>query len=159
MSTVAHPTQLITQPGYERLSAELAELVRSRRPQVANALRDARAEGGEPTENTILMQTLEDQAAVDRRIEDLRALLAGVSIAEPPTDGTAGLGSRVRIQLAPGAGARTYALVGALEVDAARGEISIESPIGQALVGRRTGETVEVETPGGRRRVELLALD
>jgi transcription elongation factor GreA len=158
MSITSRPTQLITRQGHERLSAELDRLVRLQRPRMADELRDARADGGEPGENAGLTEMLQDQAAVERRIDDLRALLGNVTIAEPPADGTAGLGQQVRIRLAPGAPPRTYLLVSALEVDASRGEISIESPIGQALLGRRAGDVVEAQTPGGLRRVELIAV-
>ena len=158
MSTAARPTRLITRQGHERLAAELDELVRVRRPQLSDALRAARAEGGEPEENTTLIQALQDQEAVDRRIDELRALLASAEIAEPPADGTVGLGQAVRIRLGAGAEPAAYLLVGALEADATRGEISIESPIGQALVGRRAGDVVEVRTPGGLRRIEVVSV-
>lgn len=156
MSSVARPAQLITREGHERLRAELEHLVTRRLPELAGALRDARSDGSEPGENENLAQTLEDQAAVQRRVDDVRALLAVVQIAEPPADGTVGIGQRVRIRIGPGAQPRTYLLVGALEADASRGEISIESPIGQALVGRRGGDVVDVQTPGGARRIELV---
>lgn len=156
MSTVARPAELITREGHERLTAELEDLIRHRLPAAADALRAARADGGEPGENVGISQAIEEHTAIERRIDELRALLAAVRIADPPADGTAGIGTRVRIKLAPRASPREYLLVGPLEADAARGELSIASPIGEALVGRRAGDVVTVQTPGGTRRVELL---
>lgn len=158
MTTVIRQAELVTREGYERLRAELDQLVRHRRPQVADELRDARADGSEPGENVGLVALLDDQAAVERRIDDLGATLARVRIAEPPADGVAGIGQRLRIRLAEGARPLDCTLVGALEAEPSSGGISIESPIGSALVGRRAGDVVEVETPGGTRVVELLAI-
>lgn len=134
MSTVAHQSEQITREGYERLREELEQL------------------------GTIKPDVLDDPEALERRIEELETALAFARIAEPPQDGAAGIGLRVSIRLAPGTTPIDYHLVGAIEADPAARRISVASPIGQALVGRRPGESVEVETPGGMRRIEIVAL-
>jgi transcription elongation factor GreA len=158
MSTVARQPEPITREGYERLRVELETLVKIKRREVAEDLRDARGDGGEPGENVAVAVALDDQATLERRIDELEAALAFVQIADPPADGVAGIGQRVRIRLGAAREAIDYDLVGAIEADPAGRRISIESPIGQALVGRRAGETVEVETPGGLRAVEIVAV-
>jgi transcription elongation factor GreA len=70
----------------------------------------------------------------------------------------AGIGRRVTIRLADVDQPLEYDLVGAAEFDAARGRISVDSPIGAALVGTRAGDAVEVETPRGERTVHVLAV-
>lgn len=158
MSSVAHTGDLITREGYERLRTELETLRNQRLPQVADELRVARGDGDEPGENVGLAAALDDRAAIERRIDELEATLSRVRIADPPPEGVAALGQRVRVRLGAGARPRDCRLVSALEADASRGDISVESPIGQALLGLRAGDVVEVQTPGGKRSVELLAV-
>jgi transcription elongation factor GreA len=156
MSIVAREPEPMTREGYERLRAELDELVTVRRPEIADELRVAREEGAEPSENSTMAAVLADRAAVERRVEELEAALTFARIAEPPPAGVAGIGRRVRIRVAPATRVLEYVLVGAIEADAATGRISVESPIGEALLGRRAQETVEVQTPGGQRTVEIV---
>ncbi|MDO8188639.1 GreA/GreB family elongation factor [Conexibacter sp. JD483] len=131
MSSVAATPELITRKGHERLSAELARL------------RGTRPHG--------------DGDALDRRIAELEVTLAHVQIAPPPQLGVAGIGQPIRIRIG-GGGSRDCRLVGAAEADPAIGDISVVSPIGGALVGRRAGDVVEVLTPGGVRAVELISV-
>jgi transcription elongation factor GreA len=158
MSTVARRPEPITRAGYERLKAELDHLVNVRRRQLAEDLREAREDGGEPGENTAVSAALDVQAAVERRIDELEALLADVEIVEPPEDGVAGIGQRVTLRMAPGAAPVEYELVGPMEADPAERRISIASPVGRSLVGHRAGDKVEVEVPAGRRTVEIVAV-
>lgn len=157
MATVANQPELITRAGYERLSAELDRLTTIHRRRVADDLRDARDDGSAPGENAGLAGLLDDQAALERRIEELRTTLSLVTVADPPPLGVAAIGQQVRIRIG-GGGARDCQLVGPVEADPATGGISIASPIGQALLGRRAGETIEVVTPGGIRVVELISV-
>jgi transcription elongation factor GreA len=136
MSTVAHQPEEITREGYERLRAELDQLVTIKR-------------AADP---------VDDHEALERRIDELEAALAFSRIASPPEDGVAGIGQRVSIRLAKGTAPVDYHLVGAIEADATARRISVDSPIGQALVGRRVGESVEAETPGGTRVIEIVAV-
>lgn len=158
MSTAAHQAEPITREGYERLRAELEELVTIKRRQLADDLREARQDGTEPGENRPVAEALDDHAALERRIDELESALAFARIVDPPADGVAGLGQRLSIRLAPGAAPLRYHLVGPIEADPAARRISIESPIGRALVGHRAGDTVEVETPGGVRAVEIVTV-
>ena len=127
------------------------------RRSLADALREAREDGAEP-ENAAVAAALEQVAALEQRIGELEAMLSIARIADPPPDGVAGIGQRVRIRLAGGLDPVEYHLVGALECDPERRRISVESPVGEALVGRRAGDVVDVDTPGGARTVEVVAV-
>jgi transcription elongation factor GreA len=157
MSTVARQAQPITRAGYERLRAELDHLVTIRRRQMADELREARADGAEP-ENLGVAAVLGDQAALERRIDELQAALSTVRVVDPPADGVVGIGQRVRIRFAKDAKPIEYELVGPIEADPSARRISIESPVGQALLGHRAGDVVEVDTPSGKRNVEIIAV-
>jgi transcription elongation GreA/GreB family factor len=98
----------------------------------------------------------EEHLERERRITEIETTLAMVYVVEPPADGSAGVGSLVEVHISGAATACRYRLVGPVEADSARGDISVESPIGSALVGRRAGDTVEVVTPGGPRTVAVL---
>jgi transcription elongation factor GreA len=158
MSTVARRPEPITREGYERLHAELEMLVTIKRRQIADDLREAREDGREPGENLAVAVALDDHAALERRIDELAAALSAVEIAEPPADGVAGIGQRVTIRVGDRGRPVVYRLVGAIEADPGTRRLSVDSPIGRALVGRRAGETVRVETPGGLRTVEVVAV-
>jgi transcription elongation factor GreA len=156
MSIAIAGPDVITPEGYQRLTAELEQLKTLSRREVADALRRAREDGSQPGENTAVADALDDAATLERRIEELSAVLARSQIAAPPPAGVIGIGQRVRVRLAPDATPMSCQLVGAPEFDPAAGRISVESPVGQALVGRRIGDRVEVETPGGSRTIEIL---
>jgi transcription elongation factor GreA len=157
MSTVAHRPTPMTREGYERLQTELEQLVTTKRREIAAWLRDAKAGGDEPGENAEVAAALDEQAALERRIRELEATLALARIAEP-VDGVAGVGQLVRMRVAGSTIPFEYHLVGPPESDPRRGRISVESPVGEALVGRRAGEVVEVRAPGGVRMVEIIAV-
>jgi transcription elongation factor GreA len=158
MTITIGQSDLITREGHQRLQAKLEELVTTKRAEVARWLRDARADGAEPGENVDLSDALEEQALLEREIAELEHKLAGARIVEPPVDGTAGIGTVVRLRSSHGT-TSTCQLVGALEADVTRHRVSIESPVGRALLGRVAGDEVEVEAPKGLFRYEIIAID
>ena len=155
MSTVARRPAPITREGYERLQAELERLLTHKRREIAAWLRDAKLGGGEAGENLEVTAALDEQAALERRIGELKATLALATIAEP-IDGIAGVGQVVRLCVAGGSIAIEYQLVSPAESDPGSQRISVESPVGEALSGRRAGDVVEVQTPGGMRTMQIL---
>ena len=158
MSITAGQSDSITREGYERLRAELEQLVTVRRAEVARWVRDARADGGEPGENSDLAEALDEHALLERRIAELEYGLAAARIVEPAADGSADIGTRVRLRT-PSGRVVVYEFVGALEADPTQRRLSLASPVGQALLGRVAGEVIEVEAPSGSRRFEILAID
>ena len=153
------PNVLMTQEGYDRLRNELLTLTTTTRRELAERLRQARADGGNPAENGDLMDALEETRSVERRIAELEARLAGARVAEPALDdGIAAVGMRVGVRTREGE-VRHYELVGDGEADPTRWRISISAPIGAAIAGRRAGDTIDVETPRRRVRFDLVSVD
>lgn len=147
---------VVTADGYEQLCHELVALRTGRRPELAEQLRALR-EGGDP-DNAALYDLLEDQAQLEGRIALLEAQAAAARVVEPAADGTAGVGSRVRVRHGDSGEVAEYHLVGMIEADAGNGRVSVAAPVGRALAGRRRGETVTVDTPRGTVRLEILSV-
>jgi len=139
----------LTHEGYRRFEAELNYLRKVRRSEVAERLRNAIDEGGELTENAEYEDAKNEQAFVEGRIQELEILLGNAVIIDDvgPED-IARLGSLVTVQEENGA-PETYHIVGAAEANPREGRISNQSPLGQALLGKRVGDAVEVRTPDG----------
>ena len=158
MSAPAGGFGSITPDGYERLQAELDELVSVERAELARWLRNAREDGGEPGENADVAEALEERALLERRIAEVRRRLADARIVEPTADGTVGIGAYVRLRT-DDRETRLYQLVGVAEGDPAHRRLSVDSPVGRALAGRVAGDVVEVEAPSGTRLLEIVAVE
>jgi transcription elongation factor GreA len=146
----------LTAAGRQALEEDL-ERAEVERLDVSRSLADARALGNDPTENLDLRDAMDRFSQLETRIADLRAMLAA---AEPldlssPADGLARMGTTVRLRHADGEEAE-YLLVSPPEAAPRRGRISVDSPIGRAVVGHRAGEHLMALTPGGNEEVELL---
>jgi len=141
----------ITREGYERLRSELDQLVAVERPRIAQWLRQAREDGGEPGDNSDLAAALRELDAVEGRITELEHTLDLSRIAEPPEPGVAGIGSYVHVD-SPGGPRLVLRLVGAAEVEPGRGCVSVDSPVGRALIGQKKGDKVSVQLPNGTER-------
>jgi transcription elongation factor GreA len=150
---------LVTADGYVRLRDELELLTTERRRELAERLRLAR-DDGDLADNPQLLDTLEEQAALERRIATLDAHLALARIVDGASrDGTADVGVRVRVRYFDTGETAEYELVGAIEANPAEGRVSIDAPLGRALCGQKAGAIVEVEAPRGRTFLELLAVE
>jgi transcription elongation factor GreA len=152
---IADDGLLITADGYERLRAELDWLRNDGRRELEERLRDARLDG-DVVDNPALLEVLEESAQLERRIAVLEDQLAQVRVVTPRRDGVAGLGTRVQVRDVETGEIAEYELVGALEADVGNGRVSVAAPVGKALVGRRKGDVVEVETPRGSLALEVL---
>ena len=138
----------LTPEGHQKLEKELSHLRTVRRQEVAHRLHEALAEG-DILENAELEAARNEQAFVEGRILTVESMLRNAVIIEKegPRE-TVGLGSYVTViegDLSP----ETYHIVGSAEADPTKGLISNESPLGQALMGRRVGETATVNAPAG----------
>jgi transcription elongation factor GreA len=158
MTSAPQQPTTITPAGHARLTAELTRLV-AERPRLTAEIRHQRADADNPAEHENMSTAVAAQAALDRRIERLRATLATARIAAPPPEGVAALGQTVTIQFDGDAETTRYQLVSAVESDPSARRLSVESPIGQALVGRRVGDVVDVVVPGGGRRVHVRGVE
>jgi transcription elongation factor GreA len=144
----ADPTPL-THQGLAQLQAELEYLRSTKRREVALRIKRA-AELGDRSENSEYEDAKNEQAFVEGRIQELDRLLRHVQVIEADgASATVALGTTVEVVDAETGERGTYTIVGPVEVDAARGRISHVSPVGAALMGRKPGETVRVDAPGG----------
>jgi transcription elongation factor GreA len=148
---------VITTSEKEQLEAELKHLKEVRRKEVIERLR-AVTEGTDIFDNPDYLEAKREQAFVEGRIRELERLLAIARVVPDRQDedrGVIGIGSRVKIQDESGE-VEEIVLVGAAHADVLAGKVSYESPVGAALMGKRAGDTVEVRTPGGVRRLKIL---
>ena len=153
-------TALVTREGHARLKAELDELWRVRRPEVVKALAAAAAEG-DRSENAEYTWRKKQLGEIDRRVRYLGKRLEVLRVVEarPGDPGAVWFGAVVEVEdVANGTTAR-HRIVGPDETDAARGWISIDSPLARALLKKRVDDEVEVQLPGGRRTFAILAID
>jgi transcription elongation factor GreA len=149
----------LTREGYERLRDELATLTTISRAKMSDRLRDAREHGGELIDNLELIDALEDQEMLERRITTLEGSLARARVVDnPPRDGTIGIGTRVRFRDIGSGRTAEYDVVGSVEADPVQRRLSAESPVGRALLGRRSGDVLDVDTPSGTVRFRVLAV-
>jgi transcription elongation factor GreA len=158
MHSASHEPVTITSSGHARLTEELRDLL-AERPQLTAEVRYQRTDADNPAEHENVSSALAAQAALDRRIERLRRVLLTARIAGPPPDGVAALGQTVTIRFDDGIGSARYELVSAVESDPTARRLSVNSPIGRALVGRRVGDVVDAVAPGGPRRVHICAIE
>jgi transcription elongation factor GreA len=152
------PTNFLTKEGFQKLQEELDYLRNVKRQEVADRLHEA-MEGGELIENAEYEAAKNEQAFVEGRIQELEMLLATARVIEDEKTkaDTVQVGSTVTIQ-EEGYEAETYTIVGAAEANPRDGKISNESPIGKAILGRRTGEEVQVEAPDSAFKVRILKI-
>jgi transcription elongation factor GreA len=148
----------LTPEGHKKLEEELHYLKAVRRPEVAQAIHDAKMDG-DVTENAGYEEAKRQQGFVEGRIMTIETMLNSAVIIESngPSD-KVGLGSRVTV-VEEGLDPETYTIVGSAEANPADGRISNESPLGRALMGRKVGDTVAFETPGGLVEMELLHIE
>jgi len=145
----------ISPEGKAEAEAELRVLTEERRPQITAAIKAAREEG-DLSENAEYHAAREEQGMNEARIRTLEALLATAQVAAPADGDKVGVGSTVSFR--DDAGEKEVTLVHRLEADSAQGKLSVESPIAQALIGARKGDSVVVSTPRGQKQLEILAV-
>jgi len=152
----AASTAVITAEGHGRLKAELDELWRVRRPDVVRALAAAAAEG-DRSENAEYTYRKKQLGEIDRRVRYLSKRLQDLRIIESaPTDPSAVyFGAWLRVESDDG-DTHDYRIVGPDETDAARGWISIDSPLARAALRKRADDEFEAELPAGRMRFVVV---
>lgn len=148
---------LLTRAGYEKILRELEILSRVERPQVVRELLEA-AHEGRLEKNQGYQAALAQRQRLEKRIRQLQQILANAEVLVgsnlPPTK--VRFNSRVRILNLAHGQEQEFLLVSAVEADAGQGQLSINSPLGRALLGRSLGECFQVQTPGGLRSYRIL---
>lgn len=149
---------LVTERGFEKLNDEHARL-QAQRERLVDRLRSALEFGGALPENGDYLHARHELDLLDRRLALVAGRLLGVEVAEAHRDGEVELGERVTVLDLQSGDTSDYRVVGLGESDPAAGDVSYGSPLGAALLGRRAGDVVAADAPGGRRRLEIVEID
>ncbi len=149
---------LLTSEGYLNIEEELNELKTVKRPQVIEAIKEARAQG-DLSENADYDAARNDQAELEARIKELEYMLDHAKIIEGAADGIVGVGSTIKISYVDDDEEEEYKIVGSLEANPFENRISNESPIGKAVLNKKVGDVVSVESPNGSYDVKILAIN
>ena len=144
----------MTKTGYEKLTKKLEQL-RARKVELVKEMELARQEG-DLAENSAYHQLRETVTIVTQQIEELDSKLDGAVVAKNDNKNKIGVGSCVTV--AVNGEKRELQVVGDGETDPLNGKVSHQSPIGSALMGKKTGETVLVKTPGGVVKYKVLGI-
>lgn len=150
--------EYLTEEKFAELTKELEELKTAKRREVAENLEYAKSLG-DLSENAEYHEARERQANIEDRIAKLEAMLKSAVIVSPPHGETVGVGSTVELEKRKDASRKRYKIVGSEESDVAKGKLSIHSPIGAAIMGKRRGESVKAETPGGTVEYRIIIIE
>jgi transcription elongation factor GreA len=149
----------VTKQGFEALQKELQNLKKVERPQNIKAIEEARAHG-DLSENAEYAAAKDRQGFIEGRINELEFKLSHIDIIETdklPKD-RAVFGSKVVLENIETGEDVSYQLVGPDESDIGNGRISVSSPLGKAILGRKPGDELTLEVPGGKRSYELVEI-
>lgn len=150
----------MTARGAQRLRAELEELKSVKRPEVINAIAEARAHG-DLKENAEYHAAREQQGFIEGRIKHLEGELSNaqiIDVAKLAAGDRVVFGATVVLADADSGDETTYQIVGDLEADIKQGLIAISSPVARALIGKNAGDEVAIEAPGGTREYEIVSV-
>jgi transcription elongation factor GreA len=148
----------MTRNGVERLKEELQQLKSQDRPNIIQAIAEARAQG-DLSENAEYDAAKEKQGFIEGRISEIEAKLSNAQIIDPASlnaEGKCVFGATIDLEDLDDEKKVTYQIVGDDEADIKSSKISISSPIARALIGKELGDVVEVETPGGIKSYEIM---
>ena len=152
--------RLITSAGLVRAIDEIEHLKATGRRDIAERTRHAISTAANASESADYLNAREDQALLELKIARLEARLAATRVAEPDgANGVVDVGERVCLRDVSTGEKLEYELVGSFEADPSIGRVSAESPLGQAVLGRRLGEVAIVDAPKGRLRFEILEIE
>lgn len=149
---------LLTKEGLEDLKKELDELINVKRPANLKAIKEARALG-DLSENADYDAAKNDQAELEGRIKKIEKMLENYEIIEKKSNDKVGLGSTVAIKYVDDDETDEYKIVGSQEADPFQSKISNESPIAKALLNKRVGDIVDVESPNGVYQIEITGIN
>ncbi len=150
---------ILTTRGLKKIEDELDQLRTVHRKRVAELIRDSK-QFGELTDNSEFEDAKNEQAFVEGRIEELRQILASARVIESdevPTD-EVGVGSVVKVKDLETGDSWDFTIVGTFEADPAEDRISNESPVGQALIGKKVGEIATIQVPAGKAKYEIVSI-
>jgi transcription elongation factor GreA len=149
----------MTSNGYRMLEEELKHRQTIERPRIILAIQEARAHG-DLSENAEYSSAKEAQSLNEGRIGELESLISRAEVIEVSklSGSTIKFGATVTLVDEDTEEEKSYQIVGDVEADVKSGRISISSPIARALIGKKVGDTVEVNTPGGGKSYEVVEI-
>jgi len=147
----------VTSEGLEEMKNELEELIQVKRPEVIKALKEARALG-DLSENAEYDAARQEQAQTEARIKELESMIENAVIIENVNTNEVSIGTRVTIEYVGDDDTEEYSIVGVKEADPFNNKISNESPIARAILGKKVGDIVSVDSPNGKYDVKVIAI-
>ena len=150
----------ITKRGAEKLRDDLRRLKTVERPAIINAIAEARAQG-DISENAEYEVAKDRQGFIEGRIIEIEGKLSAAQVIDPTeldAGGKVVFASTVELEEEDSGDPVKYQIVGEDEADLKQGLINVSSPIARALIGKEEGDSVEVQTPGGLKRYEIVAV-
>ena len=148
----------MTEEEIEELRKELDELKLVKRPEVIDALKDARAQG-DLSENAEYDAARTEQAIVESRIKELEVMLENAKVIKKADTSVVSLGTKVTLEYVGDDEKEVYSIVGSSEADPFTNKISNESPIAKAIMGLKVGSVVSVDSPNGTYDVKILEIN
>jgi transcription elongation factor GreA len=136
----------LTADGLQALKDELQELTTTKRGDIAQRLKEAKADG-DLSENAMYDAARDEQSFVEGRISEIEHILKHAAVISNKGNSQVALGSKVHVELEEGE--QEYVIVGSTEANPDKGFISDQSPIGKALLGKKPGDEVQVDVPSG----------
>lgn len=147
----------LTEKGLDEIKKELDFLKLEKRPEIILALKESRAQG-DLSENSEYDAARNEQALVESKIAELEKMVENaVVIKEVDTDKVS-IGTSVKIEYVDDGETESYMVVGSKEADPFENKISNESPIAQAIMGKKIGDVVSVASPNGQYSVKILEI-
>ena len=148
----------LTSDGLEEMKRELEYLKMEKRPEVIQSLKEARALG-DLSENAEYDAARGAQAEVESKIKELESMIEHAVVISENKSGKISIGSKVTIKYVDDNEEEEYTIVGSKESDPFSNKISNESPIAQALLNKKVGDTVSVDSPNGKYDIEILKVN
>lgn len=151
---------MLTPEGYKSLQAELEHLTMVKRPEIASRIRESLEHGEFSEDNSELDEVKFEQAIVESRMGELKGVFGSAQVLDPdhiPTDHV-GIGSYVKIADTEFDDEFEVRVVASIEADPNRDLISNESPMGLAIFSHKAGETIDFDTPDGKKRYKIVSI-
>lgn len=160
LSSSSSSEVLLTPEGFEALQKELEHLTVVKRPEIANRLRDSKQHGEFSEDNNELDEVKFEQAMVENRIAELKTIFSNARTIDKKTtrSNDVGIGSFVKLQSPDNKVEFEIRIVSSIEADPDRDLVSVESPLGMALLGKKVGDEVQFDAPAGRLKYKVAGL-
>jgi transcription elongation factor GreA len=149
----------LTKAGFDKLNEELRQLKRTERPNIIKAISEAR-EHGDLSENAEYHAAKEKQSFIEGRVKELESIISLAEVINvSKLAGPIKFGATVELIDEETEERKVYQIVGEYEADIENNLLNLKSPLAKALIAKEEGDSVEVNTPGGRRSFEIIKIE